>query len=93
MFNIAEARYQAEQKMACNIYRKDVAELTHRDDVKEMLKWTHDRSWYGKDADNRYYLKKAAPPDARESFKKWAAYQDTLSEDNAIGYTLEIFAA
>ena len=67
--------------------------MTHRDDVKEMFKWTHDRSWYGKDADNRYYLKKAAPPDARESFKKCAAYQDTLSEDNAIGYTLEIFAA
>ena len=31
--------------------------MTHRDDVKEMFKWTHDRSWYGKDADNRYYLK------------------------------------
>ena len=65
--------------------------MTHRDDVKEMLKWTHDRSWYGKDAKRGFYLRKAAPPEARESFKEWAAYQDSLGEDEAIDYTLEVF--
>ena len=67
--------------------------MTHRDDVKEMLMWTHDKSWYGKDSVRGYLLKKSAPPGARESFKKWAAYQDTLSKDDAVEYTLEIFDA
>ena len=49
--------------------RKEEAEMTHRDNVKEMLMWTHDKSWYGKDSVRGYFLKKAAPPGARESLR------------------------
>ena len=65
--------------------------MTHNDNDKSMLLWGHDKAWYGKDPKHGYYLKKAAPPEARESSKKWAAYQDSLSEDESIDYTLEVF--
>lgn len=63
--------------------------MTHSNDVKEMLLWSHNRAWYGKDSVHGYYLKKASPPEARESFKKWAAHQDEMGEDG-YNYSLEI---
>ena len=45
--------------------------------------WEKDE-WYGFDADRGFFLKKDAPPEAVESFKKWAAYQDKL---NGEGYS------
>lgn len=55
--------------------------MTHEKETKEMLLWLTDRRWYGLDPQRGYYLKEAATPEARESFKKWAAYQDSVGDD------------
>ena len=65
--------------------------MTHNENDKRMLFWGHDKAWYGRDSEHGFYLRKAASPEAIESFKMWAAYQDSLSEDEAIDYTLEVF--
>ena len=52
--------------------------MTHREEVKAMLKWLHNEEWYEHDGKCGFILKKNAPPEAVESFKKWAAYQDSL---------------
>ncbi len=65
--------------------------MTHNENDKRMLFWGHDKAWYGRDSEHGFYLRKAAPPEAIESFKMWTAYQDSLSEDEAIDYTLEVF--
>ena len=64
--------------------------MTHRKEVKEMLLWGHDRSWFGFDKNRGYFMRKSAPPEALESFKKWAAYQDSLGPEESYNYSLEI---
>ena len=49
--------------------------------IKDMLLWAKDKSWSKYDPEKGYYLTEAAPPEAVESFKKWAAYQDSLGEE------------
>ena len=63
--------------------------MTHRDEVKERLLWSRNKEWYGFDAEKGYYLKKAAPPEAKSSFKKWAAHQDELGYEG-YDYSLDI---
>ena len=79
-------------KKNCDIIiAEEETKMTHNENDKRMLFWGHNKAWYGKDAKRGFYLRKAAPPEARESFKEWAAYQDSLGEDEAIDYTLEVF--
>lgn len=63
--------------------------MTHRDEVKERLLWSQNKDWYGFDVNKGYYLKKAAPLEAQNSFKKWAAHQDELG-DEGYDYSLDI---
>lgn len=62
--------------------------MTHSKEVKEMLYWTNDSGWYGLDSKRGYYLKKSAPPRAKRSFLKWAAYQEKLGDDG-YNYSLD----
>ena len=63
--------------------------MTHRKEIEEMLFWGHDEKWFGFDPEIGYFLKEAAPPEARESFKKWAKHQDEKG-DGGINYSLKI---
>lgn len=55
--------------------------------VMDMLLWSKDETWYASNPEKGYYLTEAAPQEARESFKKWAAHQDSLGEEG-YDYTL-----
>ena len=63
--------------------------MTHRDEVKERLKWRQNESWYGFSTDKGFFLKRAAPPEAKDSFKKWVAHQNELGEEG-YNYSLEM---
>lgn len=63
--------------------------MTHRDEVKARLIWLNNDDWYGFNVEKGFFLKKAAPPEARESFKKWVAHQNELG-DEGYDYSLEI---
>ena len=63
--------------------------MTHRDEIKERLLWSQNKEWYGFDANKGYYLKKTAPLEAKNSFKKWVAHQDELG-DAGCDYSLDI---
>ena len=63
--------------------------MTHNQEVKNRLFWSENQEWYGHDPDKGFYLKACAPQEARDSFRLWALYQDSLGEEG-YDYTLEI---
>ena len=63
--------------------------MTHNDKTIEMLYWHKNKDWYGFDPEKGFYLKPAAPPEAQNSFRKWAAHQDELG-DEGYDYSLDI---
>lgn len=62
--------------------------MTVRDDIRQMLMWLKHKEWYGFDEVKGYFLKPGAPSDVRESFLKWAKYQDEQDEDDRYDYVL-----
>ena len=63
--------------------------MTHNQEVKDMLFWNSNKAWYGYDPEKGFFLKSLAPRKAKDSFKKWALYQDSLGEEG-YDYTFEV---